>query len=202
MPEIPNSGEPTRHVRAVPPEVETLVPIQVPAESVCYLSHPSVSDHRLQLDADDQGMIRFHAKARSGAEHIELELRVIQGTGQETMHTVDFLATRFMDDRRAHILETHAPKRARCAHRLKVIPWRYQTKSLSRVATLHALTLRKRLAIMNDGSETSRSSFLWGVAESYIQMSRSHGRAPPTRARGEIYRRYSEVLRYRCRHPL
>lgn len=88
MPEIPNSGEPTRHVRAVPPEVETLVPIQVPPESVCYLSHPSVSDHRLQLDADDQGMIRFHAKARSGAEPIELELRVIQGNGQETMHTV------------------------------------------------------------------------------------------------------------------
>ena len=88
MPEEPNSGENVRHVRAVPPEVETLVSIQVPAESVCYLSHPAVPDYRLQLDADDQGTVRFHAKANRGADPLELELEFIQRDGQTAVHTI------------------------------------------------------------------------------------------------------------------
>ena len=88
MPEESDSGTRAHSVRTVPPEVETLVSIQVPRESVCYLSHPRVADQRLQLDADDEGIVRFHAKALRGAEPIEVELRFEQEDGQETVHTI------------------------------------------------------------------------------------------------------------------
>lgn len=88
MTEESGSGEGMRHVRAVPPEVETLLSVRVPPESVCYLSHPAVPNYRMQLDADDQGIVQFHARARRGAQPIELELRFLSPDGQETMHTV------------------------------------------------------------------------------------------------------------------
>lgn len=59
--------------RSVPHDVETLVSVKVAPASVCRLRVDGVADV-LHLDADDRGIVRFHARARPGADAIEVSL--------------------------------------------------------------------------------------------------------------------------------
>lgn len=75
-----NPGEPIE--RQVPLGAETLVTLHVPPRAVCQLYHPDNPDQRLQLDADDRGIVRIHATARVGARPIELLLEYQDDDGQ------------------------------------------------------------------------------------------------------------------------
>jgi Peptidase A4 family len=54
--------------RRTPPELATLITVQVKPQSVCYLYHPKAPERRIQIDADNRGIVRFRAKAMKGAE--------------------------------------------------------------------------------------------------------------------------------------
>jgi hypothetical protein len=56
--------------RRVPPEQATLVTVQVKPRSICYLYHPKAPERRIQIDADNRGVLRFHAKATKGQSRL------------------------------------------------------------------------------------------------------------------------------------
>jgi hypothetical protein len=105
MPEntVGNGG--MRFSRAVLPEVETRISVQVAPGSVCDLYHPSAPDHRFQLDADDRGIVRFHAKARADAGPVELNLACKRPGQSDEMYTVSLTA----DGRLARLPEEDEP---------------------------------------------------------------------------------------------
>jgi hypothetical protein len=73
--------------RRVPPEHATLVTVQVEPESVCFFYHPEVPERRIQLDADNRGIVRFHARALKGAAPTEFHLEC-HNSGQAELHTI------------------------------------------------------------------------------------------------------------------
>ncbi len=60
--------------RQVPPARATLVTVQVQPHSVCYFYHPEAKQRRIQIDADNRGIVRFHARAMKGATPTEFHL--------------------------------------------------------------------------------------------------------------------------------
>jgi hypothetical protein len=62
-------------------EAETMVTLQMPPRSICSLYHPASPGRRLQLDADDRGIVRFHATAKVGAQPVELRLEYSDDSG-------------------------------------------------------------------------------------------------------------------------
>ena len=58
MPRSPKRSTTTKSLAYAVPEVETLLSFKTAPGAVCTLSHDEVKDHRLQLDADDQGIVR------------------------------------------------------------------------------------------------------------------------------------------------
>jgi hypothetical protein len=76
--------------RRVPPEQATLVTIQVKPQSICYLYHPQAPEHRIQIDADNRGIVRFHAKAMKGAELTAFHLEA-HHAGHADLHAIALL---------------------------------------------------------------------------------------------------------------
>ena len=74
--------------RRVPPERATPVTVQVSPRSVCFFYHPQAPGRRLQLDADDRGLVRFHARALTGAEPTEFHLECHGNDGQIELYTI------------------------------------------------------------------------------------------------------------------
>ena len=74
----------------VPPERAISVTVQVIPQSVCFFYHPEAPGRRLQLDADDQGLVRFHARALTGAEPTEFHLECRGGDGQIELYSISF----------------------------------------------------------------------------------------------------------------
>ena len=74
----------------VPPERAIPVTVQVIPQSVCFFYHPEAPGRRLQLDADDQGLVRFHARALTGAEPTEFHLECRGGDGQIELYSISF----------------------------------------------------------------------------------------------------------------
>jgi hypothetical protein len=70
------------------PEVESPVSIETTPNSVCFLGHDSVKGHRLQLDADESGVVRFHARPPKNGQSIELNLECVSD-GTATRHKVE-----------------------------------------------------------------------------------------------------------------
>jgi hypothetical protein len=64
------------------------VTIQVIPESVNFFYHPLAPGRRLQLDADDQGVVRFHARAFKSAEPTEFHLECHGADGEIELYTV------------------------------------------------------------------------------------------------------------------
>lgn len=88
----PHGGNGNRMKRSLLPEVETLIAIQTTPYAVCYLTHKDARDHRLQLDADASGVVRFHARASECSQSIELQLECECADGQKTMHVIELHA--------------------------------------------------------------------------------------------------------------
>ena len=88
MPKEPISPKGKRFEHIILPEVETLLSIQTAPNAVCHLRHDEVKDHHLQLDADDRGVVRFHAKAPKGSQTIELHLDCTGEDGKKTTYTI------------------------------------------------------------------------------------------------------------------
>ncbi len=78
----------TRSHHTVLPEVETLLSIQTYPKAVCFLYHDELKDRRMQLDADDNGVVRFHAKAHKDWQPIEVHLEYTGEHGIPARHTV------------------------------------------------------------------------------------------------------------------
>jgi len=72
----------------VVPEVETLISIQTAPNAVCFLRHETEKDRRLQLDADDQGVVRFHVRAPNGSKPIEVHLDCLGEDGKKTHYVI------------------------------------------------------------------------------------------------------------------
>src|SRR5277367_968515 len=70
------------------PETETLLTIQTDPHAVCHLRHASRSEEGLQLDADERGIVRFHARAAKGAKPIELVIHSVGEHGHASEHAV------------------------------------------------------------------------------------------------------------------
>jgi Peptidase A4 family len=92
MSKTPSGTKSPRHNHIVYPETESLVTFQATPHAVCSLRHAARQDHRLQLDADENGVVRFHAKAAKNAAPIEMMLEVGGGSGKKTVHTLELRA--------------------------------------------------------------------------------------------------------------
>jgi hypothetical protein len=77
--------------RRVPPERATLVTVPVKPRSVCYLYHPEAPERRIQIDADNRGIVRFHAKAMKGAEPTAFYLEC-HHAGHAELHAISLAA--------------------------------------------------------------------------------------------------------------
>jgi hypothetical protein len=77
--------------RRVPPAQATLVTVQVKPQSVCYLYHPKAPERRIQIDADNRGIVRFHAKALKGAEPTAFHLEC-HHAGRAELHAISLAA--------------------------------------------------------------------------------------------------------------
>jgi hypothetical protein len=76
-----------REKRRVPPERATLITVQVKPQSVCYLYHPKAPERRIQIDADNRGIVRFNARALKGAEPTEFHLES-HHAGRAELHAI------------------------------------------------------------------------------------------------------------------
>jgi hypothetical protein len=74
------------------PESETLLTIQTDPHAVCHLRHASRPEEGLQLDADERGIVRFHARAAKGAKPIELVIHSVGEHGRASEHSVTISA--------------------------------------------------------------------------------------------------------------
>ena len=79
----------TRSVRSVLPEVEAMLSIQTAPKAVCTLCHDEAKGQTLRLDADDQGIVRFHARASKGSKPIEVHLEWTGPGGARSRHTIE-----------------------------------------------------------------------------------------------------------------
>jgi hypothetical protein len=73
--------------RRVPPARPTQVTVQVQPNSVCYFYHPEAKERRIQIDADNRGIVRFHARPMKGAAPTEFHLECHSG-GKAELHTI------------------------------------------------------------------------------------------------------------------
>jgi hypothetical protein len=80
-----------REERRVPPECATLITVQVKPQSVCYLYHPKAPERRIQIDADNRGIVRFNARALKGAEPTEFHLES-HHAGRADLHAISLTA--------------------------------------------------------------------------------------------------------------
>jgi hypothetical protein len=88
VPETPaGTGAGPRIERTVLPDTETLISVQTAPEAVCFLYYDN-AERRMQLDADNQGIVRFHIKAPKNAQPIELRLEYSDRAGTTTVHTL------------------------------------------------------------------------------------------------------------------
>ena len=92
MPEKSKHSKLTRSQHSVLPEVETLISIQTHPNAVCSLVHDEINDRRLQLDADDQGIVRFHVKAHTEWKPLEVHLDYTDEIGGQARHTLSLRA--------------------------------------------------------------------------------------------------------------
>jgi hypothetical protein len=88
MPEESNQIKVTRSHHTVLPEVETRFSIHTHPKAICHLYHDQFKHHRLQLDADDNGVIRFHAKPRKDWQPIEIHVEYTGENGVPHRHTL------------------------------------------------------------------------------------------------------------------
>jgi hypothetical protein len=78
--------------RRVPPGRATQVTVQVLPESINLLYHPEAPGRRLQLDADDRGIVRFHATALKGAQPTEFHLECHGADGEMELYAISLRA--------------------------------------------------------------------------------------------------------------
>jgi hypothetical protein len=83
----PIAATPTRQI--VAPETETLVLIQATPKAVCTLNQTTVKKRHPQYDADDRGIVRFYATARTGAQPITVHLECRGEDGSATNYPID-----------------------------------------------------------------------------------------------------------------
>src|SRR3984957_13886694 len=88
MPDETNQIKVTRSHHTVLPQVQGSYSICSPPKAVCYLYHDQFKHHRLQLDADDNGVIRFHANARKDWQPIEVHVEYTGENGVPHRHTL------------------------------------------------------------------------------------------------------------------
>lgn len=86
--ESSNNPKVTRSNHTVLPEVETLLSIQTQPKAVCFLYHDEFKDQRMQLDADDNGVVRFHAKAHKDWKPVEVHVEYTGEDGTTARHTL------------------------------------------------------------------------------------------------------------------
>ena len=77
-----------RFERTVLPGLPTLVSLEIQPHSVCYLSDAKLGDDRLQLDADEYGVVRFHATASRDGAPLEVLLEEVYEDGTTVTHTI------------------------------------------------------------------------------------------------------------------
>jgi hypothetical protein len=78
----------TRSHHTVIPQAETLLSIRTQPNAVCHLFHDESKSQRLQLDADDNGIVRFHARALKDWKPIEVHIEHTREDGSQTRHTL------------------------------------------------------------------------------------------------------------------
>ncbi|HEY4814175.1 MAG TPA: G1 family glutamic endopeptidase [Chthoniobacterales bacterium] len=88
MPEESNQIKVTRSHHTVLPEVETHISLRTHPKAVCYLYHDQFKHRRLQLDADDNGVIHFHTKAHKDWQPIEIHVEYAGENGVLSRHTL------------------------------------------------------------------------------------------------------------------
>ena len=89
MPAKSGKTKTTRSHHTAMPEVETMLSVRTHPKAVCHLSHDEFKDHRIQLDADDNGIVRFHAKAHKDWKPIEVHLEYTAEDGTPARHTFE-----------------------------------------------------------------------------------------------------------------
>ena len=77
-----------RSQHGVVPGVETEIRIVTLPKATCHLSHAEGDGRKIQLDADDHGVVRFHARPGPGAGPLELQLEGIDEDGRKIEHVV------------------------------------------------------------------------------------------------------------------
>jgi hypothetical protein len=80
--------KPSRFEHTLLPEAETQVTLLTSPHAVCHLVHDQDKDHRLQLDADENGIVRFHARPSKNAKPIEFALECKDQQGTIARHIV------------------------------------------------------------------------------------------------------------------
>lgn len=88
MPRKSRNTSPKHVEHAIVPQVETLIRVQATPHAVCFLSHPMTQGRRMQLDADAQGIVRFHAHAAKHGQSVELDLESSSEDGVTTFHKI------------------------------------------------------------------------------------------------------------------
>ena len=89
MSDTPSGGEETQNFeRRIVPGAESLIVVQISPNAVCFLSHPALMERRIQLDADDRGYVRFHARAPKHGATLELNIESRGADGQTMRHKV------------------------------------------------------------------------------------------------------------------
>src|ERR1700722_3564618 len=88
MPQEPSGSiRVTRSHHTVLPEAETLISVQTHPKAVCFLCHDHLRNRRIQLDADDNGIVRFYARAHKDWRPIEVHLEFTADAGIPTRLT-------------------------------------------------------------------------------------------------------------------
>jgi hypothetical protein len=88
MPKEPSNTKEIRSYHTVLPEVETLLSVQTVPKAVCSFFHSETEGHALRLDADDFGIVRFHARALKGWKPLEVHLEYAGENGEKIRHAL------------------------------------------------------------------------------------------------------------------
>ncbi len=88
MPRKPAGAQPARIERVILPEVESLVAVRTAPNAVCFLGHEAAKGQRMQLDADAEGVVRFHARPPKDGRAIALDLECTGEDGATTRHRI------------------------------------------------------------------------------------------------------------------
>ena len=88
MPTESKHNKATRSEHRVLPEMETMVSVQTIPRAVCFLYHDQAKDQRMQLDADEEGIVRFHVKASKESQPVEMLLECSGDDGKKRIHII------------------------------------------------------------------------------------------------------------------